>query len=32
MLGNIQDWAGAPVWTPASIHDATKAWFEALSA
>jgi hypothetical protein len=31
-LKDIQQWAGAPVWTPTSIQDATRAWFEVLSA
>jgi UDP-glucose 4-epimerase len=31
MVDNIQHWADAPVWTPASIEHATRAWFEVLS-
>lgn len=31
MLKNIDYWRTAPVWDPASIADATKAWFEMLS-
>jgi UDP-glucose 4-epimerase len=31
MLDNIQHWADAPVWTPATIQKATRAWFETLS-
>jgi UDP-glucose 4-epimerase len=31
MLDNIQHWADAPVWTPATIKIATRAWFEMLS-
>lgn len=30
MLENIQHWADAPVWEPASIAAATKTWFEFL--
>ncbi|GAC1319703.1 MAG: GDP-mannose 4,6-dehydratase [Chloroflexota bacterium] len=31
MLDNIQHWADAPVWTPATIETATRAWFEVLA-
>lgn len=31
MLGNIHCWKNAPVWTPESIAQATKRWFECLS-
>ena len=31
MVDNIQHWADAPVWTPATIETATRAWFEALA-
>ena len=31
MLERIDDWKTAPVWTPQSIEQATKAWFEALT-
>ena len=31
MVDNIQHWADAPIWTPASIQNATRAWFEVLS-
>ncbi len=30
MLGNLDDWKDAPVWTPESIHDATSDWFRYL--
>ena len=30
MLNNIQYWRDAPVWDPASIHDATRDWFKYL--
>jgi UDP-glucose 4-epimerase len=30
MLNNIQQWRDAPVWDPASIHDATRDWFKYL--
>ena len=30
MLANISLWQEAPVWTPDSIQEATKAWFEYL--
>jgi UDP-glucose 4-epimerase len=30
MLERIDDWRDAPVWTPAAIEDATRAWFEHL--
>lgn len=30
MLDNIDYWREAPVWTPDSIADATKVWFECL--
>lgn len=31
LLENINYWKEAPVWTPDSIQDATKSWFNALS-
>lgn len=31
MLKHIECWANAPVWTPASIEDATKTWFQYLN-
>ena len=31
MLENINYWREAPVWTPDSINDATKEWFEYLA-
>jgi UDP-glucose 4-epimerase len=31
MLERLGDWETAPVWTPQSIDQATKAWFEHLS-
>ena len=31
ILKNINYWSDAPVWTPASIEDATKDWFKYLS-
>lgn len=31
MLDNIDYWEGAPLWTPESISEATKEWFEYLS-
>ena len=30
MLENIDYWREAPVWTPASIGEATKDWFNCL--
>jgi UDP-glucose 4-epimerase len=30
MLEHIDDWRSAPVWTPDSIEEATRAWFEHL--
>jgi UDP-glucose 4-epimerase len=30
LLANIADWRDAPVWTPATIADATSAWFQHL--
>ncbi len=30
MLARIQDWAGAPVWTPDGIAEATREWFRYL--
>lgn len=27
MLGHLDDWADAPVWTPERIHEATREWF-----
>jgi len=30
MLGNIDYWRQAPIWTPTSIQDATKEWFTYL--
>jgi len=32
VLESIEDWRGAPVWTPESIAVATKSWFEQLGA
>ncbi len=32
MLKNIDHWRDAPVWDPASIREATRAWFDLLSA
>ena len=31
LLQQIEDWREAPVWTPESIAQATKAWFDSLS-
>jgi UDP-glucose 4-epimerase len=31
VLERIEDWRGAPVWTPESIKEATKDWFQYLS-
>ena len=31
ILSCIDDWRGAPVWTPDSIEEATKAWFDNLA-
>jgi UDP-glucose 4-epimerase len=31
MMAHIDYWREAPVWTPASIADATKDWFQYLS-
>lgn len=31
LLSNIKDWSDAPLWTPGSIHEATRAWFQHLS-
>jgi UDP-glucose 4-epimerase len=31
MMGEIERWADAPVWDPASIATATKTWFEFLA-
>lgn len=31
MVANIEDWRDAPLWDPASIAQATKTWFSALS-
>lgn len=31
MLRQIERWANAPVWTPASIEGATKTWFQYLN-
>ena len=31
MLGNIEYWRRAPVWTPDTIAEATKDWFSSLS-
>ena len=31
MIGRLADWKDAPVWTPESIAQATRAWFEHLS-
>ena len=32
LAARIEDWRTAPVWTPSSIADATKEWFQYLSA
>lgn len=32
LTARIEDWRSAPVWTPSSIADATKEWFQYLSA
>jgi UDP-glucose 4-epimerase len=31
LLADIEDWSTAPVWTPATISDATKEWFQYLA-
>jgi len=31
MLQNSEYWREAPVWSPSTIADATKEWFEYLS-
>ena len=31
LLKNINEWKEAPVWTPETIKEATKSWFELLS-
>ena len=31
LLKNIDEWKEAPVWTPETIKEATKSWFELLS-
>ena len=31
MLERLDDWKTAPVWTPQTIEQATKAWFENLA-
>ncbi len=31
MLDRLDDWKSAPVWTPQSIEQATKAWFDNLA-
>ena len=31
LLENIHEWKEAPVWTPETIEEATKSWFELLS-
>jgi UDP-glucose 4-epimerase len=31
LLAGIEDWRAAPVWTPESISDATKDWFQYLA-
>ncbi len=31
MLGDIDYWKDAPLWTPETIHEATREWFECLS-
>jgi UDP-glucose 4-epimerase len=31
MLGQIEEWRAAPLWTPEKIEAATKAWFEHLA-
>jgi UDP-glucose 4-epimerase len=30
MLDHLEDWRDAPVWNPASIEEATRAWFQYL--
>jgi UDP-glucose 4-epimerase len=30
LMKNINEWKDAPVWTPESINQATKAWFKYL--
>jgi UDP-glucose 4-epimerase len=30
LLAGIEDWSAAPVWTPATISDATREWFQYL--
>jgi UDP-glucose 4-epimerase len=30
MVDNIEQWRGAPVWTPERIADATASWFAYL--
>jgi UDP-glucose 4-epimerase len=32
MMAEIHNWRDAPLWDPDSIKQATKIWFEALSA
>jgi UDP-glucose 4-epimerase len=32
MLGDLEQWRSAPLWTPDSIATATKTWFQYLSA
>ena len=31
LLNDVNDWKGAPVWTPKTIEEATKVWFKYLS-
>ena len=31
MLGQIEEWRAAPLWTPEKIEEATKTWFEHLA-
>ena len=31
MLGHIEDWRAAPLWTPETIEEATRTWFEYLT-
>jgi UDP-glucose 4-epimerase len=31
LAARIEDWRTAPVWTPTSIAEATKEWFQYLS-
>ena len=31
MLGQIEEWRAAPLWTPEKIEAATRTWFEHLA-